>query len=80
MTVVHDLVADIDRCAVPFQRPLDDVDRADHSGAEAARLRKHYAHDKPPLLGISTVAGIRILFGIVHYRSLSNCSIDIGIQ
>ena len=35
--VVHDLVPHIDGCAIEAERPLDDVDRADDAGAEAAR-------------------------------------------
>ena len=37
VAVVHDLVAHIDRRAELLQRQLDDLDRAVHAGAEAAR-------------------------------------------
>ena len=42
-SVVHDLVAHIDRGAVDFERPLDDVDRPHHAGAKAARGAKDHA-------------------------------------
>ena len=42
--VVHDLVAHIDRRAVFLERALDDLDRAHHAGAEAARLRQNDLH------------------------------------
>ncbi len=35
--VVHDLMVHVDRRTVSFQRQLHDVDRADHTRAEAAR-------------------------------------------
>ena len=38
VAVVHDLVADIDRRAIFFERALDDLDRAFDPGAETARL------------------------------------------
>ena len=41
--VVHDLVAHVDRRAVELQRPFDDVDRAHHAGAEAARRAENDA-------------------------------------
>ena len=37
--VVHDLVADIDRRTIFAQSQLDDLNRPDDTGAEAARLR-----------------------------------------
>ena len=39
--VVDDLVAHVDRRAELGQRALDDLDRAIHAGAKAARLRQH---------------------------------------
>jgi hypothetical protein len=44
MTVVDDLVADVDRGTVFHQRPLDDIDSAHHAGTETARLRKDNLH------------------------------------
>ena len=38
MAVVDDLVADIDRRAIFFERALDDLDRPFDPGAEASRL------------------------------------------
>ena len=38
VAVVDDLVADVDRRAVLLQRPLDDLDRPLHAGAETAGL------------------------------------------
>ena len=37
ITIVDDLVADIDRCAILLQRQHHDLDRPVHAGAEAAR-------------------------------------------
>jgi hypothetical protein len=45
VTVVHDLVAHVDRRAEGFQRALDDGDGAIHAGAEAARIGKQDVHD-----------------------------------
>jgi hypothetical protein len=42
--VVHDLVAHIDGCAVPLQRTIDDLDRADDSRTKTARLSKDDSH------------------------------------
>ena len=44
VAVVDDLVADVDGRAVLRERLLDDVDRADHARAKAARLRKNHPH------------------------------------
>ncbi len=38
MGVVHDLVPHVDRCTMDLQRPLDNLDSADHASAEAARI------------------------------------------
>jgi hypothetical protein len=38
MTVVHDLVTNIDRGPIFFERPLDDLDRAFDPGAEPSGL------------------------------------------
>ena len=40
MAIVDNLVADINRWAVNFQRPLDDFDSPLDTGTEAARLRE----------------------------------------
>ena len=37
MTIVDDLVPDIDGRAIKIERALDDIDRAHHAGAESAR-------------------------------------------
>jgi hypothetical protein len=42
MPVVDDLVADIDRRAEARKRAFDDLDGADDTGAEAARLGEDY--------------------------------------
>lgn len=42
--VVNDFVANVHARTIPRERLLDDVDRADHAGTEAAWLREHYAH------------------------------------
>ena len=44
MAVVDDLVADIDGRAEFLERPLDDLDRPDDAGAEAARLSHKNPH------------------------------------
>src|SRR6478672_9181793 len=41
--VVHDLLADIDRCAVALESPLDGQHRAVNAGAVAARTREKHA-------------------------------------
>ena len=50
VAVVHDLVPDVDRRAVLFERALDDLDRAFDPGAETSRLSQHDPHDlaSPP--------------------------------
>ena len=57
--VVNDLVADIDRRAVFFQRALDDVDRTHNAGAKSARLRKNDVEWTQPERGMSS--GLRKL-------------------
>jgi hypothetical protein len=42
VAVVDDLVADIDRLAVHGERPFNRVDRAHHTGAEAARRAQQH--------------------------------------
>jgi hypothetical protein len=42
VTIVDDLMPDIDRGAIEFESALDDVDRPDHAGAKAARIRKQH--------------------------------------
>ncbi len=42
--VVHDLVAHVDRRAEKLDGPLDDVDRAIHACAEAARIGEQHFH------------------------------------
>src|SRR5215510_8285101 len=44
MAVVHDFVPNVDGRPEPRQRLLDDIDRADDTGAEAARLREDHVH------------------------------------
>ena len=44
VAVVHDLVADIDRRAVFFERALDDLDRPFDPGAKPAGLGQHHSH------------------------------------
>jgi hypothetical protein len=44
MAVVNDFVPHVDGRAKLRQRLLDDVDGADHAGAETARLGEHHAH------------------------------------
>ena len=41
--VVYDLVPHVDGRAVPLERELDDLDRAVHPRAEAARRRNQHA-------------------------------------
>lgn len=60
--VVHDLVAHIDGRTEPLQRALDDLDRAIHAGAEAARLRQQ---DFGVGLGHGFDGGVH---GCVHHR------------
>ena len=45
--VVDDFVADIDRCAIAFDRKLDDADRPVDAGAEAARRRDEQVERGP---------------------------------
>ena len=45
MAVVDDLVTHIDRGLVLIERPLDDLDRPDDTGAEAAGLGENHAHE-----------------------------------
>ena len=42
VSVVHDLVAHVDGCAVQCQRMLDDSNGSFDAGAESPRLRQHY--------------------------------------
>ena len=43
MTVVHNLVTDVDRRAILLQRALDDLNRPLDAGAKAARLSQDNA-------------------------------------
>jgi hypothetical protein len=45
VAIVHDLVTDIDRRAVFFERALDDLDGAFDARAEASWLGQHYPHE-----------------------------------
>jgi hypothetical protein len=42
VTIVDNLMADIDRSPIVFERSLDDVNRPDHAGAKTARIRKQH--------------------------------------
>ena len=44
VAVVHDFVSYVDGRSEFRQCVLDDVDRANHTGAKAARLRQYHAH------------------------------------
>ena len=44
MLVVDDFVANVDGRAINLQRALDDIDRADHPGAEPPGLRQNHLH------------------------------------
>jgi len=55
MAVMNDLMAHIDRCAIFIQRPLNDIDGADNSGAKSAWLGKNDLHSLTPLTNIRQV-------------------------
>jgi hypothetical protein len=42
--VVNDFVANVHGRTILRKRSLDDIDRADYTGTEAARLCEYYAH------------------------------------
>ena len=44
VTIMDNLVAHIDRLAIFFERPFDDVDRPDDAGAKPPRLGKKDLH------------------------------------
>ena len=57
--VVHDLPADVDRSAEPFDRPLDDVDRALHPRAERPRRRQQRSRGPAPRAHCATTGAAR---------------------
>ena len=44
VTVVHDLMADVDGCTVKVEHPFDDFDRSVDTGAESAGVGEKYVH------------------------------------
>ena len=69
IAVVHDLMADIDRPAIAFERAFHDLDGAIYTGAEAARAgeqdreRLFRRHHEISFFGMSTrsLAGLRTI-------------------
>ena len=84
MSVVHDLVADVDRRAVLGERPLDDLDRTVDAGAEAAWLgQDHPNHadspEHPPNISHAR-PGFDVLWPetVLHCRPRCNIQHDAG--
>jgi hypothetical protein len=74
ITVMHDLVPDIDRCAIFLQRDLDDLDRPVDTGAKAAWARQKncqgpFRHSNYLTLPITLLSASRI-GRLVHRRTL----------
>ncbi len=83
MPIVHDLVADIDGRAKAGKRLFDDVDRADHAGAESPRLRKHHTHWRGLVSGNGQderVEDIRISAGVSHHCTLADKAARRGVR
>src|SRR5581483_8103933 len=55
--VVHDLVPDIDGRTIFLERPLDNLDGANHAGAKAAWLREYHLHRMAPSAASAAKAG-----------------------
>jgi hypothetical protein len=56
--VVNDFVANVHGRTILRKRSLDDIDRADYTGTEAARLCEHYAHGDHPRATKKKIEGI----------------------
>ena len=64
IAIVHDLVPDIDRCAILLERAFHDLDGAVHTGAKTAWRRDQQLQRKARIVGVRIF--IRGLKGSVH--------------
>jgi hypothetical protein len=89
MAVVNNFMSNVDGGAKLRERLLDDVDRPDHAGTKAARLREHYPHRSvlfratktvdsitKPCISLSNPGGAMLsVSAMIHYCSLPDKSI-----